>query len=111
MPLRLHVEWVPNEVTFLARGQPPFQLAYGNAAITGAEIDLDQIPSDVDIASADVGPARVLGGAGRLELKAPPNSRIRFALGTLVLIGVVLFTGAAVRLSRRGQGIDGRSKL
>jgi Protein of unknown function (DUF3999) len=44
VPLRLHVEWVPNEVTFLAQGQGPFLLAYGNATAIRAEADLSQLP-------------------------------------------------------------------
>jgi hypothetical protein len=61
-PLRLRVEWVPNEVTFLARGQGPYLLAYGNATVARADTDLSQIPSTLEIAPATVGSPQVLGG-------------------------------------------------
>ena len=51
-PLRLHVEWIPNEVTFLAQGHAPFLLAYGNASANRAEADLSHLPSTLDIGPA-----------------------------------------------------------
>jgi len=87
--LRLHLEWVPNEVTFLARGRPPFLLAYGNSAVSGAEVDLAQVPADVEIAPAGVGKVRTLGGAGRLN--PPPVSAPHGRLGLWIALSLSAF--------------------
>jgi hypothetical protein len=85
-PLRLHVEWVPDEVTFLARGPGPFLLAYGNSGATDAEVDLAQLPANVEIVQASVKPPKILGGPSRLMARAAPFPTMRFALwGTLLL--------------------------
>ncbi|MGO9934109.1 MAG: DUF3999 domain-containing protein [Steroidobacteraceae bacterium] len=62
-PLRLHVEWVPNEVIFLAQGQGPFQLVYGNTSAIRADADFSRLPTSLDIAPARLGPSQALGGA------------------------------------------------
>jgi len=95
--LRLHVEWIPNEVTFLAQGQGPFLLAYGNATAIGAEADLSQIPATLQIAPAVVGPRQVLGGSTRLVGNPPAFPRTR-----AVLWGVL-------PLGRHSSGMDGVS--
>jgi hypothetical protein len=106
-PLRLHVEWIPNEVTFLARGQAPFLLVYGNSTATGAEADLSQIPADAEIASATVGTLQVLGGANRLTPKPAAFSWVRMALWGALLLAVALLGWMALRLSKKSGGSTG----
>jgi len=97
--LRLHVEWIPNEVTFLAQGQGPFLLAYGNATAIGAEADLSQIPATLQIAPAVVGPRQVLGGSTRLVGNPPAFPRMRAVLWGVLLSAVILLAWMAYHLA------------
>ncbi len=98
-PLRLHVEWIPNEVTFLAQGQGPFLLAYGNATAIRAEADLSQIPATLQISPAVVGPRQVLGGSTRLVGKPPAFPWMRAVLWGVLLLAVALLAWMAYRLA------------
>jgi hypothetical protein len=99
-PLRLQVEWVPNEVTFLAQGHAPFLLAYGSASAHRAEADLSHLPGTLEIAPATLGPSRVSGGATRLVAQPAPFPRMRIALWSVLLLAVVLLSWMAYRISK-----------
>jgi hypothetical protein len=99
-PLRLHVEWIPNEVTFLAQGHAPFLLAYGNASASPAEADLSHLPTTFEIAPATLGPPQVSGGANRLIAKPAPFPRMRIALWSVLLLAVVVLSWMAYRISK-----------
>jgi hypothetical protein len=99
--VRLHVEWVPNEVTFLARGQPPFLLAYGNATATAADSDLSQVPTDTDSAPAVLGAERTLGGQSRIDPRSAPVAWTRGLLWGTLLAAVLLLGWMAYRLVNR----------
>jgi hypothetical protein len=98
-PLRLHVEWIPGEITFLAQGQGPFLLAYGNPTAIRAEADLSQIPATLPIAPAVVGPRQVLGGPTRLIVKPAAFPSTRAVLWGVLLAAVVLLAWMAYRLA------------
>jgi Protein of unknown function (DUF3999) len=99
-PPRLHVEWIPNEVTFLAQGHAPFLLAYGNASANPAEADLSHLPGTLEIAPATLDPAKVLGGANRLIAEPAPFPRMRVVLWSVLLFAVVVLSWMAYRLSK-----------
>ncbi len=99
-PLRLHVEWVPNELTFLARGTAPFLLVYGSATATPAETDLTQIPAALEIAPATLSSPQVLGGPTRLIAQPAAFPWIRAVLWSVLLLAVVLLAWMAYRLSK-----------
>jgi hypothetical protein len=103
-PLRLHVEWIPNEVTFLAQGHAPFLLVYGNASAARAEADLSRLPTTLEIAPATLGPSQVSGGATRLIAKTAPFPRMRVALWSVLLLAVVLLSWMAYRISKETDG-------
>jgi hypothetical protein len=98
-PLRLHVEWIPGELTFLAQGQGPFLLAYGNPAAIRAEADLSQIPTTLPIAPAAVGPRQVLGGPARLVGKPAAFPWTRAVLWGVLVAAVILLAWMAYRLA------------
>jgi hypothetical protein len=98
-PLRLRVEWIPNEVTFLAQGKGPFLLAYGNATAIGAEADLSQIPATLQIAAAAVGSRQVLGGSTRLVSSPPAFLWMRAVLWGVLLSAVILLAWMAYHLA------------
>jgi Protein of unknown function (DUF3999) len=99
-PPRLHVEWIPNEVTFLAQGPAPFQLAYGSATASGAEADLSHLPNSLDIAAATLSPAQVTGGKARLVAKPAPFPRMRVVLWSVLFLAVIVLAWMAYRISR-----------
>jgi hypothetical protein len=98
-PLRLHVEWTPNEVTFLAQGQGPFLLAFGNATAIRAEADLSQIPATLQIAPAAVGSRQVLGGSTRLVGNPAAFPWMRAVLWGVLLSAVILLAWMAYHLA------------
>ncbi len=95
---RLQVEWVPDELVFLARGQGPYLLAYGSGTILGAPVDLGQLPEGLTIAAATLGEARVIGGVARLEPAAAPLPRRQFWLWGVLLLAVGVLAWMAYRL-------------
>jgi hypothetical protein len=108
-PLRLHVEWVPNELTFLARGPGPFLMVYGSASAKPAETDLGQVPATLAIDSATLGSSQVLGGSIRLVAKPAPFPWIRAVLWSVLLSAVILLAWMAYRLTREtGASSDAR---
>jgi len=98
-PLHLHVEWVPNEITFLARGQGPYLLAYGNSTTLGAESDLSQVPAGIEIAAATLGEPEVLGGTQRLHSRTAVFSR-RTMLWGVLLLAVLLLCWMTYRVAK-----------
>jgi hypothetical protein len=99
-PPRLRVEWIPNEVTFLAQGHAPFLLAYGNASASRAEADLTHLPNTLEAAPAALGPPQVSGGAARLIAIPAPFPLTRAALWSALLLAVVVLGWMAYRISR-----------
>jgi len=98
--LRLHVEWVPSEVTLLPQGHAPFLLAYGNWSATRAEADFSRLPSKVDIAPATLIPPQALGGASRLIAKPAPLPWTRITLWSVLFLAVILLAWMAYGLSK-----------
>jgi hypothetical protein len=96
--LRLEVEWVPDEVTFLARGRGPFLLAYGSSSATTDQADLNQMPASVEIAPATLGAPVPLGGPSRLSVQPPPFPRKRVALWSVLVSAVLGLAWMAYRL-------------
>jgi hypothetical protein len=99
-PLRLHVEWIPTEVTFLAQGHAPYMLAYGNASANRAEGDLSHLPNSLEIAPAILGPAQLSGGTARLIANPAPFPRMRVVLWSVLLLAVAVLAWMAYRIAR-----------
>jgi hypothetical protein len=99
-PLRLHVEWISNDVTFLAQGHAPFLLTYGSVSTVRAEADFSGLPSTLEIAPATLGPSQSLGGTSRLIAKPAPFPWMRAALWSVLLFAVILLAWMAYRLSK-----------
>ena len=99
-PLRLHVEWIANDVTFLAQGHTPFLLAYGNASATRAEADLSHLPTTLAVAAASLGPLQPLGGPAQLVAKPAPFPWSRAALWSVLVFAVILLAWMARRISK-----------
>jgi hypothetical protein len=107
-PPRLQVEWLPTEVTFLARGRAPFLLAYGSAAAVGAETDLSALPAATQIESATLGTPHNIGGPSRLDPTAAPFPWVSAALRGVSILGAVLLGWMVLRLyNNRGKSRAG----
>ena len=100
LPLRLHVEWAPSQLTFLAQGQGPFLLAYGSATVAGAEADFSHIPSTLQIAPAAVGSPQRLGGPNRLLAKPAAFPWMRAVLWSVLLLAVILLAWMTYQVSK-----------
>jgi len=98
-PLRLHVEWIPNELTFLAQGEGPFLLAYGNATSVNTEADFSHIPSSTQIAPATVGSPQALGGPDRLRANPAAFPWRRGVLWSILVLAVMILAWMAYRIS------------
>ncbi|HSR61784.1 MAG TPA: DUF3999 domain-containing protein [Gammaproteobacteria bacterium] len=106
-PPKLEFAWLSNDLYFLARGQGPFTLAYGNAAAEapGRPIDaLMRVLSDNQQASlieaATLGEAVTLKGEEALvPRRVIPSERI--LLWAVLVIGVIVIIVMVVRLFRQ----------
>jgi len=108
---RLRIGWVPHELVFLVQGEGPYTLAYGRADIDGNEwpirdllqrldrgADLDSLP--LVAAGAPV----MSGGPERLEPAPEPLDWRTLLLWAVLVIGVLVVGGLAVRLLRAAPG-------
>lgn len=105
---RLEVSWIPSEVLFLARGNGPFKLLFGNADAESLALTPDAILNpagaqdsshrDLQPGHATLEAAQVLGGPMRLKPAAPATDWKRWILWTVLLAGVGVLASMAWRL-------------
>lgn len=103
---RLSAGWVPQKLVFTARGERPFQIAYGSSRVQAAAYPIETVvpgwrsDRQPKLAHAGLLPERLLGGAAALH--RPFNYRVFGLWGALVL-GVLLLAWMAWRLSKQMQ--------
>jgi hypothetical protein len=107
---RLEAGWLPDELLFVARGNAPFHLLYGNAAAAplavGAAALLDANGAlraegrPLEAARAVLGPPAELGGHDRLVPVTPAPDWKRWLLWAVLLLGVGMLARMAFKLSR-----------
>lgn len=107
---QLELQWMPHEVVFLAGGNPPFMLAYGNFGIKKNDQPVRKLlenlkdrESDVLIRSAALESPVTLGGEERLQYVDPDQWK-RWILWGLLISSVFLLTWMAWRLYRQMSG-------
>jgi len=98
--LRLEAQWRAHELTFLAHGGGPYELAYGSSAIVSAGPGFDSLPTGASTLEATLGATRVLGGPQRLQPPPVPFPWKPTVLWAILGLGVLLLAGMAYRLSR-----------
>lgn len=98
---RLHIEWIPHELVFLARGDGPYSLAYGSATAGRAETYLAHVIPKLQLATAYPSSPTDVGGAARRRAPAPPLSWKPAVLWTALALGVAVLGWMAFRLSRQ----------
>ena len=105
---QLEVSWIPSEVVFLARGNGPFKLLYGNVDAPSLALTPDAILNPMgsqDVSHRSIQPGRatleapqLLGGPMRLAPATPTPDWKRWILWTVLLLGVGLLAFMAWRL-------------
>jgi hypothetical protein len=105
--LRLEAQWRAHELTFLARGGGPYQLAFGSGAVTSVGYGFDSLPTGTSIREATLGATQVLGGPERLQPPPTPFPWKSTVLWAILALGVALLAVMAYRLSRNVGGAPG----
>jgi hypothetical protein len=101
---RLKTGWHPHELVFIAKGSPPYLLAYGSARVPAADApvgallaSLDEADRSRQVREATVGPPRELGGAAA---RTPPLEIRRIVLWSVLALAVAVLAWIAVRTFR-----------
>jgi hypothetical protein len=104
----LEVGWTPHDLYFLARGEPPYRLAYGSAGMDPPTQSVDALLRAIDdrqrdgfIKEARVGDQVELGGPARLVPPPPPLPWKRWVLWGVLVGSVGLLGWMARRLYRQ----------
>lgn len=103
----LEVGWVPHDLYFLARGEPPYRLAFGSAVVGPPDQSVDALLRAIDdrhqtglIAEARIGSSIELGGPDRLLPPPLPFPWTRWVLWGVLIGSVGLLGWMARRLYR-----------
>ena len=103
----LELGWLPHVLTFVAQGQAPYLIAYGNASIEPQQQMIDPQLLSVDegepqllIKTANVTPRFSLGGDGRLVPPAAPYPWRKVVLWLVLLAGTALLAWMIWQLTR-----------
>ena len=116
---QMHVGWQPHQLLFVARGSPPFQLAYGSSEIKPAEFQMQNLlpsaskpstakddSSDLKIQSAQTGLQMTLGGEARLNPPPLPHPWKKWILWGVLSVSVLLLAWMAYRLVKQMENHD-----
>jgi hypothetical protein len=100
----LEIGWVPQKLVFAARGNGPFQLAYGSSRAKPALFAIDALipgyktDAEFKVRAATLGEPSTLAGPARLRAQMDYK---KWALWTVLLLGVAALAWMAYRLSRQ----------
>jgi len=108
---RFRIEWVPHEVVFVAQGTPPYRLVYGHAGLQAREWPIADLLKRLDPAAdlatlpgASLRAPETLGGSDRLIPPPAPIDWRTIWLWVVLVIGVGIVAGLALRILRSGKG-------
>ena len=100
----LEIGWVPQKLVFAARGNGPFQLVYGSSRAKAALFAIDALipgyktDAEFKVRAATLGEPITLAGPARLRAQMDYK---KWALWTVLLLGVAALAWMAYRLSRQ----------
>ena len=101
---RLHAGWVPQQLVFVARGTPPFQLVYGQGAAQPSAYPIETIvpgwrsDTALQAAAAQTGAQRDLAGPSALR---PPHDTKTWMLWGSLIFAVAVLAWMAWQLARQ----------
>lgn len=104
---QVEVGWVPRELVFVARGEGPFMLAYGNARAKSADLPVQTLvpgwrsDTELQAATATTGPQQALAGPRALQ---PVPDYKTWTLWASLGLGVLLLAWMAWVLAREMKG-------
>ena len=108
--------WRPYRLTFVVEGEPPYTVAFGNAALTGAARPVDSLLQEIDeeqekglIVAGRTSSVFVLGGKGRLEPPAAPFPWKTTILWVVLVAGIALLAAMVRSLWRKMSIASGSS--
>jgi len=109
---RLEVGYRPHDLFFVARGSSPFTLAFGSAAVEPLTVNVAALFDGIGRHRENGfegwvmphGSPLVLGGPQRLSPMPKPLPMRRIILWSVLLAGVLVVAGMALRLARRLKG-------
>ena len=102
--LGIEIGWVPHKLVFAARGDGPFQLAYGSSRVKPAALAIDalipgyQTNAQFKVSQAKLGDQITLAGVSRLAATRDFKTMV---LGASLVLGVTVLGWMALRLSRQ----------
>jgi hypothetical protein len=105
MPI-LYAGWVPQKIVFAARGEAPFQIAYGSARALPAGYPIETLvpgwrnDARPKLPQAQTLPEHLLGGAASLQRQ---YDRKTWGLWTALVLGVAVLGWMAWRLAKQMQ--------
>ena len=107
----LVASWVPQEIVFAARGQPPFELAYGSRRIAPAAMPIPTLvpgymigkplPGNIGVASPSPAPS----AANAAALREPLDVK-RLALWGSLVLAALLLGYMALRLAQQMRSAE-----
>lgn len=107
----MEVAWKNPTLVFVAQGEGPFHLAFGNAQATSTALPLTQLvpatPQPLKIGNAQVGPVRAGPPPTRWENLVGEMNPRRIALWAILFAGVAALGLMAWRLSRQMSSTKG----
>lgn len=114
---QIELGWTPQKLVFVARGDGPFQLAYGSARSTGRGFQVDDLltkfaerhKNKLFVKAARAGPRMMLGGEAMLKPPIPPYPWKEWALWLVLVLGVILLAWMTLRLYRQMNHPNDRS--
>lgn len=102
----LEAGWRPHELSFIARGNPPYRLAFGNAQQSqhqASESSLHQLieTNKLRVYPTEIGPTFQLGGPDALKPPTPPLPWKTWVLWGVLISGVALLAWMAIHLLKQ----------
>jgi hypothetical protein len=111
----LEVEYYPDQLLFVSRGAPPYELVYGHHSAKATSFAAREILSLLPPAQRDqllqsdtvCAAPRARAGAAALKAPPPPPPWKRYALWAILIAGTLVLAVSAFRLARNVAKSDG----
>ncbi|MFC7421130.1 DUF3999 domain-containing protein [Iodobacter arcticus] len=101
---QLKAGWIPQQIAFVARGQAPFVLAFGQARVSSAAINSADLIIGKAVASATAGVLLNKTASAASATASAPSSARSYGLWAALVLAVGVLGGMAWKLIRPAQG-------